>query len=57
MSTLVPGFQSFFNFFASFCIGQIATSIIGVNPSNAEATYVQRNKDYGYRFMKTILTL
>ena len=31
MSTHVPGFQSFFRFFASFCVGQIATCSIRVN--------------------------
>ena len=27
MSTHMPGFQSFFRFFASFCIGQIFESL------------------------------
>ena len=31
MSTHVPGFQSFFRYFASFCIGKLATSSMRVN--------------------------
>ena len=37
MSTYVPGFQSFFMFFASFCIGQISNQqhigVIRVDPN------------------------
>ena len=31
MMTHMPGFQSFFSFFASFCIGKLTTSSISVN--------------------------
>ena len=31
MNTNVPGFQSFFSFFSSFCIEKLATSSIVVN--------------------------
>ena len=41
MSTHVPGFHSFFRFLHHFVLVKLASSSIGVNPSNAKATFVQ----------------
>ena len=36
MSTYLPGFESFYRIFASFCIGKLATSSIRVNAHSGQ---------------------
>ena len=52
MSTHLPGFQSFYRFFASFCICQISHQHNKVNPSNDNSTFVHSIRTQG--FLKTI---
>ena len=44
MSTHLPGFRSFFRFLHLFVLIELVASSIRVNPSNAEATFVQSTR-------------